>query len=317
MSKYVSEFLSLKCAPDVLASVGFLGNKPEKEITEAFAILKKIKKITMREPDKYEVVDLCSGNALVPILSAFLYKVKYAFAFDKLRRERNWNLVNNFMYKVFDIYKIPNDWFSHPTILTAVHSCRDLAEQTIKIYNESENIQHLILMPCCIGNLDTSLLRFIKEQANGDLAWVTKLAMQCKGKVSISKDNFVLSPKNYIIWAQKEDTTCDVEDLKEGTWKRYNKLVAEGKIKPQSFATTDSEKTHNQVGTTAGNMPVYDNGDYTYIRFSEVPKEFEKDFNAWIWGQTIGIMYGESVVYSWDWERFYYLKTKNIPTYFD
>lgn len=74
---------------------------------------------------------------------------------------------------------------------------------------------------------------------------------------------------------------------------------------------------HNQIRITVGNVPVYDNGDYTYIRFNEIPKEFKDDFNAWIWGQTIGIMQGESVVYSWDWERFYYLKTKNIPTYFD
>ena len=74
---------------------------------------------------------------------------------------------------------------------------------------------------------------------------------------------------------------------------------------------------HNQIRITVGNVPVYDNGDYTYIRFNEIPKEFKDDFNAWIWGQTIGILQGESVIYSWDWERFYYLKTKNIPTYFD
>lgn len=74
---------------------------------------------------------------------------------------------------------------------------------------------------------------------------------------------------------------------------------------------------HNQIGTTVGNVPIYDNGDYTYIRFSEIPETFQKDFNVWIGGQTGGIMHGETVVYSWDWERFYYLKTKNIPTYFD
>ena len=287
MSKYVSEFLSLNCAPDVLAAVGFLGNKPEKEITEAFAILRKIKAITMREPNKYQVVDLCSGNALVPVLSAFLYKITRSFAIDKLPRDRNWHLVKNFQYVKEDIYNIHNDFILEPTILTAVHSCRDLAEQTIKIYNENENIRHLILMPCCIGNLDTSLLRFIKEQANGDLAWITKLAMQCKGKVSISKDNHVLSPKNYIIWARKEEVI------------------------------TDSERKHNQTGTVVGNVPVYNNGDYTYIRFSEVPKEFQEEFNEWMWGQTVGTMCGESVVYSWDWERFYHLKINNLSTYFD
>jgi hypothetical protein len=246
----------------------------------------------MREPDKYQVVDLCSGNALVPILSAFLYKITNSFAVDKLPRNRNWDLVNNFQYCKEDIYNIHNNFILKPTILTAVHSCRDLAEQTIKIYNENENISHLILMPCCIGNLDTSLLRFIKEQANGDLAWITKLAMQCKGKVSISKDNYVLSPKNYIIWARKEETFDTKTD-------------------------TNSGQKHKQINTTVGNVPMYSNGDYTYIRFSEVPEDFQKDFNKWMCGQTCGTMFGEVEVYSWDWERFYNLKTKNIPTYFD
>ncbi len=36
MNKYLSRFLALKCAPDVLATVGNLGNKPEKEIMESY-----------------------------------------------------------------------------------------------------------------------------------------------------------------------------------------------------------------------------------------------------------------------------------------
>lgn len=204
--RYVNEFLSLKCAPDVLATVGYLGNKPDKEITEAYAIIKKLKKIVLNEPNKYELIDLCSGNALVPIIAAHLLPINYSYAVDKKPRDRNWSNTLRFQYILEDIYNFNIGIKRSPTpsfILTSVHCCKNLAERAIELYNRTEEVKHLILMPCCIGNLDTSLLRFIKKEANDDLAWVTKLATQCKGDVHVSKDNFVMSPKRYVIHASK------------------------------------------------------------------------------------------------------------------
>jgi hypothetical protein len=209
MSKYVSEFLSLQSAPDILGTVGYLGNKPEKEITEAMAIIHKLRPIVLNAHGEFELVDLCSGNALVPVIAAHLLPVNCAVAVDKLPRDRNWDRAEKFTYIQQDIYGIPDFWFRNPTILTAVHCCRDLAEQVVKIYQTHDNIKYLILMPCCIGDLNSSILRFIKEEANGDLAWVTKLAMTLtllgNNKVSVHKDNFVLSPKRYIIKAEKQE----------------------------------------------------------------------------------------------------------------
>ena len=205
MGKYLNRFLALRCAPDILATVGHLGNKPEKEISEAFAVVREIRKITLKTQDHFQVVDLCSGNALVPVTAIHLLPITYAYAVDKLPRERRWDLANNFKYIQKDIYEVDHTMFTKPTILTAVHSCRDLAEQTIQIYKKYHQIKHLILMPCCHGKLDNSILNFIKKEATGDLAWVVKLALQCGENVRVTKDNHILSPKNYIIIVGKNN----------------------------------------------------------------------------------------------------------------
>lgn len=204
MSRYLDHFLKLNCAPDVLATVGNLGNKPEKEITEAMGVIKKLKQFVIKKPDTYQIVDLCSGNALVPVIAAHLFPIKKAYAIDKKPRERNWERTNNFEYLEKDIEQIPAILFEDPAILTAVRCCGSLAEKVIDIFNEIDAIKILIMMPCCIGSLNSGLLQFLKKEVSNDIAWVTKLAMKCEGKVSISKDNHVLSPKNYILTARKE-----------------------------------------------------------------------------------------------------------------
>jgi len=224
MSRYITEFLSLKCTPDILATVGHLGNKPEKEISEAWAIIRKLRKIVLRHPDKFQIVDLCSGNALVPVTAVHLLPIVKAYAIDKLPRDRNWHLARNFIYIKEDIYNIKTSLFNKPTILTAVHSCRNLAEQTIKIYNENDQIKHLILMPCCQGKLDNPILRFIKNEMNTDVAWALKLALQCGEGVRITKDKFVLSPKNYIISASKKVVEEPIETIEEPTFGVHKRI---------------------------------------------------------------------------------------------
>jgi len=66
-----------------------------------------------------------------------------------------------------------------------------------------------------------------------------------------------------------------------------------------------------------GNVNVYETEDFDYVKFSEIPEKYKKEFDKWMYGQTCSMIDGELVAYVWDWERWYDLKTKGIPTYFD
>ena len=207
-NRYVNEFLSLKCGPLVLESVGILGHKPDKEISEAMGVIRKLREIVLHQPDKYQLVDLCSGNALVPVIAAHLLPITKSYAIDKLVRRRRWNITRNFEYHITDIFdERMHKFFKKPTILTAVHACSKTAVKTIEIFNENPNIEYLILIPCCEGDLNDPISQFIKKESYAGLAWSNKLFMKCQGETKISKDNFIMSPKNHIIVSSKKKET--------------------------------------------------------------------------------------------------------------
>ena len=59
-------------------------------------------------------------------------------------------------------------------------------------------------------------------------------------------------------------------------------------------------------------------GFTTFINFDEVPKKWKEVFGKWMHGQTTPIIPKvDHTIYSWDWERFYNMKTRGTPTYFD
>lgn len=59
-------------------------------------------------------------------------------------------------------------------------------------------------------------------------------------------------------------------------------------------------------------------GFITFIDEDEVPNDMKKEFDKWMHGQTMPIIDGvKFAIYSWDWERYFNLKTKGVPTYFD
>ena len=74
---------------------------------------------------------------------------------------------------------------------------------------------------------------------------------------------------------------------------------------------------HKQIGVTHGNVPLYLSDEFTYILFDEIPEKHKEEFVKWMYGQTCSEVNNELVIYAWDWERWYDLKTKGIPTYFD
>src|SRR3990170_6036520 len=90
-TSHLSRFLSLKCSGDVLNAVNPIRNA-EKEISESWAILRKIKPLTLTNKMQYNVLDLCAGNAITSVLSAFVLPVSSATATDIRPRKRNYGI---------------------------------------------------------------------------------------------------------------------------------------------------------------------------------------------------------------------------------
>lgn len=201
---YTDKFLSLRCAPDVLSVVGPM-DKAGKEISEAMAIIRRVRGIVLAPENKmrYTLVDLCSGNALVPVIAAHLLPVRWSYAVDARPRVRAWERAARFTYLVADVYsEALGDHLRSlgPLILTACHPCGELAERVIELYRAYAD--HLVLMPCCEGPIPPGEPAIIREKMGAYLAWCVHLAGRCGGQVAV--DEGVLSPKNALVTAHKE-----------------------------------------------------------------------------------------------------------------
>lgn len=199
-------FLELKCAGDVLNSVYPFLN-PEKEITESMAIVKKLKKILITNPNKYTVFDFCAGNCLSSSLIAHLFKTKHVFAIDKEERDRpNFSMIKNFSYlkmnfveekeSIIDFIKM-----NSPSIIVSVHPCGELAQTIIDIYNKAK-ANYLFLMPCCEGKNVFEYPTFLRNKLSTYELWCLDLCNLSKGNASV--DYQCKSNKNIIITASKE-----------------------------------------------------------------------------------------------------------------
>jgi len=56
----------------------------------------------------------------------------------------------------------------------------------------------------------------------------------------------------------------------------------------------------------------------SFVCVSDIQEEYRDEFMKWMYGCTVPLIPEcENAVYSWDWERFYYLKTEDRPTSWD
>lgn len=202
--KYIRSFLALKCAGDVLNVVTPV-QKMEKEITESMSIIKELKKITLKDPMKYNIVDMCAGNALTSVLSVFTLPVKKAIAIDIKARKRRWHLADRFTYWEKDINTYRHELYDvidENSIIIGVHACGNLSNDIIDIYKKSY-AKHLILMPCCQGTLTKKVPLAIQDLIQDKYkVWTWQLAEACDGRFKFDKS--VISPKNGVIIASKE-----------------------------------------------------------------------------------------------------------------
>ena len=202
---YISEFLSLRCAGDVLNVVSPLGAKAKKEVTESMAVIRHLRKIALQEPGKFILYDLCAGNALTSVIAAHLLPFRKVIAVDKRPRNRQWWRVRGFEYVIADIHSWQPDE-SHPGVVISIHPCRDLALRVCTIFNSTPSCRYLVLMPCCVGGIPTHYLNRVimasQERVSKYEVWGEYLANMVNGEAN--RDEKCLSPRNIIITSSKD-----------------------------------------------------------------------------------------------------------------
>lgn len=110
---YLDQFLSLKCAGDVLNVIAPI-QKAQKEISESMAIIHRLRSIALKNPMKSILLDICAGNALTSVIAAHLLPFKKVIAIDIKKRIRRWDSVRRFVYWQTDIN---DDKFIHDLII--------------------------------------------------------------------------------------------------------------------------------------------------------------------------------------------------------
>jgi len=202
--RYIEQFLSFRCAGDII-NVTHPVQSMAKEISESMAMLRHVKVWILKKPKQRSIIDLCSGNALLPIMTAFMLPIRASYAVDKRPRERHWERVKYFHHLNIDIHdKAIRDFLrsiKEPFIMTAIHPCRDLAERIVELYLQTEKARKLALMPCCIGQIRAKTSDKVKKRIGRDNLWALQLAGQANGRVI--QDDDVISPKNRIVIAEK------------------------------------------------------------------------------------------------------------------
>lgn len=206
--RYVDQFLNYKAAGDIIGILSPI-QRISKEISEAMAVIKHTKAIMLKEPMKWTLIDLCSGNALVPAISAFTLPSAHNYAVDIRPRTRAWSDIRRFDYLTMNIHdKGTRDMITaagSKVILTAVHACGNLARHIIQLYNQTP-AQHLILVPCCGKNNHKLVVSDnLRKRIGKDTLWAMDLASRIGGynDVKLSLDTGIISPRNLVIMANK------------------------------------------------------------------------------------------------------------------
>jgi hypothetical protein len=211
--RYIDQFLSFRCAADVI-KVAHPVNKFTKEISEAMSVIRRIKPKLLKRPMDYTVIDLCSGNALVPLISAFMLPSKWNYAIDKRPRSRPWHEVRRFTYLHHDIYdksiSKSIDQIDGPVILTAVHACQGLAERIAKLYSTTK-AEMLVMMPCCVGKIPQKLSDKLAGQIGRDRLWGLHLSSLVSGR--LVQDDDIISPKRLSVIADQSGTSEEEEQV--------------------------------------------------------------------------------------------------------
>lgn len=183
---------------------------PTKEITEAIAVTNRVRKLVLKKPMEYHMLDLCAGNALSSVSAVMYLPVRSAIAVDKKPRKRNWEAVRRFQYITMDIFSKEIFYLiDDKTIITSIHPCKRAALRVTEIYNNSDS-PYLIMIPCCVQRdaVDRERLPTIirsKFDTHEQWAWVLGSKIT-NSEVNIIQDKYCLSPRNLVITATRKES---------------------------------------------------------------------------------------------------------------
>ncbi len=202
--KYVEMFLRLRCSSDVLELLSPIGSGYCKEISEAMTLRNKIRSLTLDNPMKYNILELCAGNPISSILSLFSLPISRAVAVDKRKVNRKYARVRRFNYIEKNIYdKDIVDLIDENTIILASHACKNLSVRIIEIYKNSKS-NFLYCLPCCVGDISDEFKKlFIYSLTGSNKYDIWSRYLEYISGGIMETDNNCLSPCNNIIIAKK------------------------------------------------------------------------------------------------------------------
>lgn len=195
---YMDQFMTYKCAGDVLNATGPMKNGP-KEVSEAMAMCNQFRRITLDDPMEWTLLDLCAGNGLTGLLAAHLLPFKEVFAVD-LRPKSVPATVKRYTRIACNLNDLPTELLSRPKlVVSACHACCRAAEDVIEQYNLAVGPKRLVLMPCCVGaqRYDIKVPALLRSKLSKYELWCWYLSQLAEG--DLARDPRVQSPCNCLV----------------------------------------------------------------------------------------------------------------------
>lgn len=200
----------------------------DKEVTEAIAVLKHVRKLVYQYPNA-AILEVGSGRGLLTAMLAELYPNKKIIAVDK-NKLLNTSVYDHYKDRVtFYNLDVHSEAFTDilrrekEIIVVGVHLCYGLSISFVNLYNDFDSVKASVLVPCCMKP------RMIPEEFRKQFSYLKRIYVDLPGlkRVRMSHDQIrylqwclylcslyiypvkyyfdknILSPKNCIIVSRK------------------------------------------------------------------------------------------------------------------
>ncbi len=193
---YMTQFLHLKAAGDVLNAVGWPNILPERDITRAMACIQLLRPVARgltKGAEPGTLFDLCCRRGILAVLAAHLLPYKTVFAVEMCENspplDTAMPLTRRFTPIEADIYKGQAlvDLIRSKTgaVLASSHANRSESERIVHLYQTSPNVLQLVLLPDVQGHQVRDGIRKPLRRSTLDpiSAWALDMALWLRADV--------------------------------------------------------------------------------------------------------------------------------------